>query len=203
MRSRTLSTLPGRCSTCWIRLEYCLCADVKPVAHQTEVVLVRHEREAYKSTGTARIASLGLEHCSVIDFGDDASQADAALQQVSEGACVLFPSEDASSTPPPMRRLIVLDGTWRQTRRMMKKLPSLDGVPKWKLPDKLASPLRLRESPDAFARSTLEAIADALAALEGEAVGAPLRVLHALMVERVLKARGVWEQKRRAFPGLD
>jgi DTW domain-containing protein YfiP len=102
-----------------------------------------------------------------------------------------------------MKRLIVLDGTWRQTRRMMKKLPSLDGVPKWKLPDKVASPLRLRESPDAFARSTLEAIADALATLEGEAVGAPLRALHALMVERVLRARGVWEQKRRAFPGLD
>ena len=62
---------------------------------------------------------------------------------------------------------------------------------------------RLRESPDAFARSTLEAIADALAEIEGEAVGAPLRSIHSLMVERVLKARGVWEQKRRAFPGVD
>ncbi|MBX7114960.1 MAG: DTW domain-containing protein [Myxococcaceae bacterium] len=203
MRSRTLSTLPGRCQRCWIRQEFCLCSELQPVANRTEIVLLRHEREAYKSTGTARIASLALARCQVIDFGEESAKADQALSALTAGACVLFPSEDAALTPPDMKRLIVLDGTWRQTRKMTKKLPCLAGVPKWKLPDKLASPLRLRESPDAFARSTLEAIADALAEIEGDSVAEPLRSLHALMVERVLKARGVWEQKRRAFPGLD
>lgn len=204
MRSRTLSTLPGRCQRCWIREEYCLCDALTPIRHETEVVVVRHEREAHKSTGTARIASLALTKARVVDFGDDATLADSALAGLTEGACVLFPSEDAVLTAPPMKRLIVLDGTWRQTRKMVKKLPSLHAVPKWKLAAKVASPLRLRSSPEeAFARSTLEAIADALGELEGDAVAEKLRALHALMVERVFRARGVWEQKRRAFPGLD
>ena len=155
MRSRTLSTLPGRCQRCWIRQEFCLCPDLHPVAHRTEVVLIRHERESFKSTGTARIASLALERCQGIDFGEASAKADEALSALTAGACVLFPSEDAALTPPPMQRLIVLDGTWRQTRKMTKKLPCLDAVPKWKLPDKLASQLRVRESPDGFARSAL------------------------------------------------
>ena len=92
--------------------------------------------------------------------------------------------------------LVVLDGTWRQTRRMLKKLPELGALPRLALPEKAAAPLRLRESTSPDHRSTLEAIAEALAQLEGEAVGAPLHRLHALMVERVFKARGVWELKR-------
>ena len=65
------------------------------------------------------------------------------------------------------------------------------------LPAKSAAPLRLRESTSTDHRSTLEAIADALTELEGAEVGAPLHALHAVMVERVFRARGVWALKER------
>jgi len=78
---------------------------------------------------------------------------------------------------------------------MLKKLPSLHALPRMSLAGKSNAPLRLRESTSTDNRSTLEAIADALAQLEGEAVGAPLHRLHRLMVERVFRARGVWELK--------
>jgi DTW domain-containing protein YfiP len=79
---------------------------------------------------------------------------------------------------------------------MYAKLPAVHGVPKLALPEKAARVLRLRESKFEAGRSTLEAIAEAIGLLEGEAVAAPLHALHAAYVERVFRARGVWEHKR-------
>lgn len=199
MRSRTLSHLPGRCPRCWIRVEYCLCADIPQVATKTHVLVVRHAREADKSTGTARIAGLALPNSGLIDYGEDAEPVDAELKPHTLGAWLLFPAEEGTAAPVGApTRLIVLDGTWRQTRRMLRKLPSLAGLPRLALPPKDAAPLRLRGSDAPENRSTLEAIADALAVLEGEGVSVPLHALHALMVERVYRARGVWGLKSKS-----
>jgi DTW domain-containing protein YfiP len=207
MRSRTSSDLPGRCPSCWIRTAFCICAEVPKLATRTDVVLVRHEREAWKSTGTARVALQALTGSRLLEYSEDGSATDAELRALNAGAAVLFPDADpgaptVSSDSPPSR-LIVLDGTWRQTRRMLKRLPSLAAVPRLVLPAKAEAPLRLRESDDPLGRSTLEAIADALHVLEGEAVSRPLHALHALFVERVFRARGVWIMKSRVVASTD
>lgn len=197
MRSFTTDDLPGRCRTCWVRVEHCICADLPRVEARSGVVVVRHDREAAKSTGTARVASLALPRSRLVGFGDDPQEANAKLAGLT--GHLLFPAEPQAPWPTgPVENLVVLDGTWRQTRRMLKKLPALQGLPRLWLPPKETAVLRLRESAVEGGRSTLEAIADALAILEGEAVAAPLHRLHALYVERVFRARGVWEQKRRA-----
>lgn len=198
MRSRTLDSLPGRCKRCWIREEFCLCPWVPTVRPRTRLVLVRHEREAFKSTGTARIAQLALPDAALLDYGEDPGPARDALRGQLEGAALLFPpstGEAFVAAHPPLRTLVVLDGTWRQARRMLKRLPELSALPRLVLPQKSEPPLRLRESSAPGARSTLEAVADALELLEGEALAEPLHRLHALMVERVFRARGVWAQK--------
>ncbi len=201
MRSRTLSDLPGRCPRCWIRTAHCICADVPRLTPRTEVVVVRHEREGWKSTGTARVAMLALANARLVDYSEDGAACDAELQALARGAALLFP--EVGVEPKPLAdapaRLIVLDGTWRQTRRMLRRLPSLSGVPRLVLPEKPAAVLRLRETADPLGRSTLEAIADALEAVEGEAAARPLHALHALFVERVLRARGVWSAKTRVL----
>jgi DTW domain-containing protein len=199
MRSRTLSHLPGRCPRCWIRHEFCLCADIPQVPTRTQVVIVRHAREADKSTGTARMAGLALPNSAMIDFGEESAPVDDEVRPFVAGAWLLFPAEEGAPALPatPPERLIIIDGTWRQTRRMLKKLPSLANVPRMALPLKEDAPLRLRESTSPDNRSTLEAIADGLTLLEGEQVGAPLHRLHTLMVERVFRARGVWDLKVR------
>ena len=205
MRSRTLTDLPGRCPRCWLRAGFCICAEVPRVVTRTEVVVVRHEREAWKSTGTARVALQALERSRLIEYGEDGAGADDALLPLCEGAALLFPETGIAPAPlgEPPRRLIVLDGTWRQTRRMLKRLPSLAAVPRLVLPEKTEAPLRLRESDDPLGRSTLEAIADALEVLEGEETSRPLHALHALFVERVFKARGVWIMKSRVLASTD
>jgi DTW domain-containing protein YfiP len=201
MRSRTMSDLPGRCPRCWIRTSFCICADVQPVATRTEVIIVRHEREGWKSTGTARVALQALTRSRLVEYSEDGAQSDAALAALAGDAALLFPETGVEAGPlhETPARLIVLDGTWRQTRRMLKRLPSLAAVPRLVLPPKAEAPLRLRESEDPRGRSTLEAIADALGMLEGEAASAPLHALHALFVERVFRARGVWIMKSRVL----
>jgi DTW domain-containing protein len=199
MRSHTASDLPGRCPRCWIRLEFCVCTVTPTVATVTRVLVVRHERESWKSTGTARVAQLALPNFEFVDYGDDPNEANARLPEL-QGGVVLFPSEQPApwpSTPPSV--LVVLDGTWRQTRRMASRLPKLSALPKVQLTTAPRRMLRLRDTTFDEGRSTLEAIADALELLEGPHVAAPLHRLHADYVERVFKARGVWEQKKEAF----
>lgn len=197
MRSSTASDLPGRCHRCWVLLAHCVCPSLPRVETRTQVLVVRHEREAAKSTGTARIAELALPGLTVVTFGVDPSEADRELAALSlECAALLYPAE-----PPgpwlhePPRRLVILDGTWRQTRKMQRKLTALASLPRLTLPPKSVPVLRLREAPSALGRSTLEAIADALRLLEGPAVADPLDALHALYVERVLRARGTWPRR--------
>lgn len=172
-----------------------------PVVHtRTEIVVVRHEREGWKSTGTARIAALAMPKLKMIEYREDAQPAWDELPSVTPGAHLLFPGEGAAALTTGVTRLILIDGTWRQTRKMFGKLPMLHGVPKVALPPAGPSKvLRLRDSTFEEGRSTLEAIAEAIALLEGAEVAAPLFSLHHDYVERVFKARGVWEQKKAEF----
>ncbi|MEW5742532.1 MAG: tRNA-uridine aminocarboxypropyltransferase [Myxococcota bacterium] len=204
MRSFTTAELPGRCRQCWIRLEHCICAHLPRVTPRTKVVVVRHAREAMKSTGTVRVLALSMPGAQVLEYGEDTQPAQAQLEPLlDEGTHLLFPGEGAAGwDATKVTRLVALDGTWRQARRMYHRLPALHALPKLALPAKADVVLRLRESPSGEGRSTLEAVADALALLEGDAVAAPLHRLHADFVERVFKARGVWEQKRAMEKGV-
>ena len=134
-----------------------------------------------------------------VDFDDDPAGVNERLPALDD-AVLLFPSETPAPWPTtPPSTLVVIDGTWRQTRRMFTKLPRLHGLPRVQLDGPPATTLRLRDTSFEQGRSTLEAIAEALGRLEGPAVQEPLLRLHADFVERVLKARGVFEQKRDAF----
>jgi DTW domain-containing protein YfiP len=198
MRSRTSSDLPGRCPRCWIRTEFCICPHLPTVVTRTRVVVVRHERESWKSTGTARVAGLALPNLEFVDFDDDPAGVNERLPSL-EGGAMLFPSEVPAPWPSELPVLVVIDGTWRQTRRMVTKLPRLHGLPRLQFDTPPARVLRLRDTSFDEGRSTLEAIAEALGRLEGPAVSEPLLSLHTDYVERVLKARGVFEQKREAL----
>lgn len=169
------------------------------VETRTQVLVVRHERESWKSTGTARVASLAMPKLSFVDFDDDPAGVNERLPALSD-AVVLFPSEQPSPWPKtPPSTVVVLDGTWRQTRKMFTKLPKLHGLPRVQLEAPPADILRLRDTTFDEGRSTLEAIAETLGRLEGETISKPLLDLHAEFVVRVLKARGVYQQKLEAF----
>jgi DTW domain-containing protein YfiP len=89
------------------------------------------------------------------------------------------------------RRLVVLDGTFRQARRMYRSIRALREMPELALAPPAVAPLRLRDPRRPDGMSTLEAIAHALALLEGEHVAAPLHALYAEVVRRRVAQRGL------------
>jgi DTW domain-containing protein len=196
MRSITDDRLRGRCPRCWIIRRHCICAHVPRLETPVEIVVVRHRQEAWKSTNTVRIAGLALTKLALVEFGVDLEATKGALSPLvtGDGVVLVYPSEPAAPWPDGTpRRLVFLDGTWRQTRRMLRKLPALGGLPRLCLPQKDADVIRLRAPSFAGGRSTLESIADALRAFESSDTAAHLDALHGRFVEHVLRARGRWD----------
>jgi DTW domain-containing protein YfiP len=82
----------------------------------------------------------------------------------------LAPALDADLMAQPDRlRLVVLDATWRKSRKMLYVNPELQGLPRLALHDVPASAYRIRKAHAPHQLSTLEAAALALAQLEGDA----------------------------------
>jgi DTW domain-containing protein YfiP len=92
---------------------------------------------------------------------------------------LLYPATPGDAAPPlldpivaaqPERlRLVVLDATWRKSRKMLYVNPELQRLPRLALHDVPPSAYRIRKAHAAHQLSTLEAAALALAQLEGDA----------------------------------
>jgi DTW domain-containing protein YfiP len=196
MRSMTAPGAPGRCQRCLLLTDFCVCQLVGAGREsKVRVVIVRHHWEAFKSTGTARLASLALSNLRIVDMAaENPAPVREALRELDE-AWLLYPGGSAAPAAEAVampQTLVVLDGTWRQTRKMLRRLPELSRFPRYSLgPDAVAPERdRLREPPRPGARSTLESIADALGQLDSPECGQQLLELHRAFVERTRRARG-------------
>jgi DTW domain-containing protein len=193
MRSRAAPGDGGRCARCALRPP-CACDLLAPLPVRTRFVIVRHVRETDKSSNSARWASLLLPRCELRTW---AGRCDALthMDVGRPGDCLLFPDGGAvpqSRGPPALpERVVVLDGTWRQVRRMLRALPALQRLPRLSLGPRAPRPrVRLRAAPAPGYVSTLEAIAGAVAILEGDALGQALEARHRAVVARARAARG-------------
>lgn len=183
-----MSPAAARCPRCLLQARVCVCADIPRIETRTQIVIVRHIGEKFRSSNSGRAAALALCGSQLIDFGDrhgDGARFDAE-QLRAPGTWLVYPEGEPRRTPPspPPERLIFLDATWQQSRRMRQRLPGLRGLPILHLAIDEVPAARLRASPGAGRVSTIEAIAHALRLLEGEAPAAALEQLFALLVAR-------------------
>lgn len=181
-----------RCERCRQTPSVCICAEVPTLHNRTRVLILRHHYEAPRPSNTARIAALALANVEVVEWVPRTPPDVDALLMNARPAWVLYPAGgnvDLSRERP--NTLVVLDATWKQARKMLHHHPPLLRLPRWELPGPAPAAARLRRSQDPGARSTLEAIADALTLLDGPEVGDALHRLHEVLVARVLRARGL------------
>jgi DTW domain-containing protein YfiP len=186
MGSRSQSALLNRCSRCFLTQRWCLCAKIPSVASSFEIVIIRHLRESYKTTNTARLAALAIQRCTIIDYLPETF--DESLLDTTESA-LLFPSEEAPPKKAPTR-LYVLDGTWAQASRMTHKIRALSSMPRVAITAPISITARIRQETKEHQRSTLEAIAMSVAHFDGEERAAPLLELYRQMAIHVSAARG-------------
>lgn len=183
-----------RCTVCRLPRPLCVCASLPDIAARTRLLVVVHRDEEPKPTNTGLLAARSVRGARVVVVGDRARPLPDPLLARGERAVVLFPDADAESLARyadggPLT-LVVPDGSWRQAARIARRVPKLAELPRVGLPPGPPTRYRLRAEPRAGGLATLEAIARALAVLEGEAAVAPLLELFTRFVDRTLWLRG-------------
>jgi DTW domain-containing protein YfiP len=181
-----------RCSHCQRPLRSCLCAWIRPTDNTTPVLVLQHPAEAVHAKGSVRLLQLSLLRCqcAVGEVFEPQVLADALWP----GTALLYPKAPgtaADAAPPPgaIRRLVVLDGTWRQSRQLLQLNPALLALPRLALNDLPPSLYAARKAQRPDQRSTLEATCLALGQLEAQAARyAPLLLAFAGWVQ-TLQAR--------------
>jgi DTW domain-containing protein len=182
---RGMNTMPRRpmCATCLRPAATCICHWTAPVESAVEVLILQHPMEVANAKGSARLLHLCLTG-SRIKVGEqfDAGALQALLGRHGRQPVLLYPdtaghrpSGSASppafdaGLPPAQLQLVVLDATWRKSRKMLHLNPALQALPR--LPLRATPPshylIRKAHAPDQL--STLEATCYALAQLEGDA----------------------------------
>lgn len=185
---------PGRtrCVNCGRPQTTCLCAWVTPVAHEVEVLILQHPLEVDHPKGSARLLHLSLPFSRLVTGEVFADRALLAAPFASAGAAAVaprhnlllypdMPQDQALGMPAPPAvpagwlrepsrlRLIVLDGTWRKSRKMLYLSPPLQALPRLSLQESTPSNYRIRKAHRPGQLSTLEATCAALAQLESDA----------------------------------
>lgn len=170
-----------QCPRCLLRQELCLCAEIPRLETRTEVVIVRHVAERWRSSNTGRLAAFAIAGASLIDHGERGVE---AVLAPAPNTWLVYPEGPPAPAPAGVARLVFLDATWHQARRMRQRLPWIRGMPIWSLPIASVPAARLRESPGAGHVSTIEAIAHALRLVEDPAAADALERLFAVHVAR-------------------
>ena len=176
------------CPRCFLRVDLCLCSELTCVQSKIQIVIVRHVREERLSSNTGRLAALMLGNVCVVPYGGREPFDEGPLS--GDDTWLLFP--DAASAAPRGRpqRLVLLDATFRQARRMYRKISALRPLPLCALdaPEQRLPGRRISARPDGL--STIEAIATALAQFESPELAAPLMTAYAEFVRRADISRG-------------
>ena len=202
MGKRTSGEGKDRCERCRIWRPLCYCRDLPTVGFETRLFVIMHAREWQMTTNTVRLASLFFpeDRLSIRLRGAPGSEVDFSLP-TGVRAGILYPAEDSIELSGPEafdqacpgagpRLLVVPDGTWSQAARIYRRVPGLEGLPRFRLPAGPASRYQLRTDAPEGHVCTFEAIARALGRLEGAKLQESLETAFDLFVERRLMSKG-------------
>jgi DTW domain-containing protein YfiP len=193
----------SHCLRCYQRREICICPILPIVTTRTEFLILRHIYEAERPSNTGRLVTLAMPNSRIIPCGGGTriglSPIDDEFLQV-PGTWLLWPdgtgSQSGMSDLTPPDRAVVIDATWQQARRLYSSMPVLQALPRLVLPEPKQYRDRLREQHRSDGMSTLEAVAAAVAKLEGVETAKPLEKLYDELVRRTISLR--WGQGRNA-----
>jgi DTW domain-containing protein YfiP len=187
MPPMTDSLAPRRamCANCLRPQSTCICGWVTRVDSELEVLVLMHPMEVANAKNSGRLLHLSLPNSAlVVGEAFDAATLESLLfagarqpvllYPAGEGAPALPGPDDGVPTRPERLRLVALDATWRKSRKMLHLNPLLVGLPRLALDDAPASAYHIRKAHAPHQLSTLEAVAHALAQLEGARICEPL-----------------------------
>ena len=180
-------TLPVRrslCARCTRPLAACICRWISALDSQVELLILQHPMEVANAKGSARLLHLSAAN-SVLAQGEafDPAALHALLYAGGRSPLLLYPQTPGAPAPQPdpallanpaALRLVLLDGTWRKSRKMLHQNPLLQALPRLPLSELPPSHYLIRKAHAPDQLSTLEAGCHALARLDPAAQVQPL-----------------------------
>ncbi|HEY1150012.1 MAG TPA: tRNA-uridine aminocarboxypropyltransferase [Pseudoduganella sp.] len=164
------------CPNCLRPQATCICRFVAPVRSVADVLILQHPMEVANAKNSGRLLHLSLPG-SKLEVGETFD----ALATGGRRAVLLYPETPGDRSlgiapPPPFDEswraeelvLVVLDATWRKSRKMLYLNPALQAMPRLPLRGTPPSHYLIRKAHKPDQLSTLEATAYALAQLEGD-----------------------------------
>jgi DTW domain-containing protein len=167
------------CPHCQRPQSTCICQWITPTPTACEVLILQHPLEEHHAKNSVRLLHLSLpgSHRVVGETFDDETL--QALMSEPRYTVLLYPPTEyeGHATPtvldttqladPAKVRLVVLDATWRKSRKMLHRSPALQRLPRLALALGLLGRYAIRKAHKPGQLSTLEATCAALAQLEG------------------------------------
>ncbi|QFT54101.1 tRNA-uridine aminocarboxypropyltransferase [Microbulbifer sp. THAF38] len=169
------------CNTCLRPPKVCYCSALVSLASTIRVVIIQHPQEKKHPFNTGRMTHLCLSNSELM-VAETLSkyQLDTLL---SDSSALLYPSlewlpdsteldenrhlrEKSSNRQATIKQLIVIDATWKKSKRILHLNPLLQKLPRINLTGGLESNYKIRKTSIADGLSTIESIATAMQLLE-------------------------------------
>ena len=170
----------------------CICHWIQPTTSATEVLILQHPLEVKQSKGSANLLGLSLLNSRIV-VGESfaptqlhellnaswtANPSSITPEPVPKHAVLLYPEgsqrnayagQSASNlcAGPAQLRLVVIDATWRKSRKMLHLNPLLERLPRLRLDAVPRSKYLIRKAHRPDQLSSFEATCLALNQLEG------------------------------------
>jgi len=196
-----------RCDGCRLPTDACICQWRQLVAVECEFWLLTHHNELYKPTNTGRLILDSIAQTRIFEWSRTEPSPDllAALQDERYSPCLVFPSGDdyvhrMLERVPGGERIpafIILDGTWRQARRIFRHSRYLHHLPVIEPNRKRSSRYKLRRSTDDAHLCTAEVAIALLEQVGAREAAAHLEGYFERFNERYIGSRRRWAKQER------
>ncbi len=168
----------AQCAQCLRPSSTCYCPLLQPVSSSIELLILQHPLEQGHAKNTARLLHLCLPG-SRLEVGEQFSSTQLTqwLAAGNKHSLLLYPASPSNpqlplQTPaalppqwlpqPKHLRLVLLDATWRKSRKMLYANPTLQSLPRWGLDAGQTSAYHIRKAQQAHQLSSFEAASLAL-----------------------------------------
>lgn len=162
-----------RCQSCYLAQFACICEWKRSVDIQMDLILIMHSAEILKPTNTGRLISdLLPNNCFAFEWSrtEPDKSLISLLTDPDRFIVILYPNQiNRPAFDSPIKAaghkkltLVVIDGTWRQSKKIFNLSPWLQNYPTLDLNLNQPANYELRKAPNANQLSTAEATALAL-----------------------------------------
>jgi DTW domain-containing protein YfiP len=148
----------------------CICDRLPVLPNERRLIVLQHRMETGRQSNTGSLAKRWLQHSELVLYGDLRHPIDRSLLTSDDGnSCLLYPQAEApilEAGSLPLRpgrvpSIVVIDSTWRQARRIYRRVHALRSMPTFRLPPSFEPRWKLRKPRSPGALNTIEAVAAA------------------------------------------